>query len=574
MLNSGLLSALIPCCFASSRFHNPHNRKTMNKRATLISAVSMLLLCVNAFSQTPAQATVETNHVKTLLQADGTIFENQHEGVFVPIEPTLPQKSLIGHAGLWLAGIDASGNLRTALQVNGKTDFQPGTLSPQTGLSNNDLNKVWQVTCADINQHLADFQDNGVIDNPNPDVFGFPGRRNSFFEQYNPGLTLPGTQQALAGFYEQPGGNGRYQPDKGDYPSIEMRNCAMNKYPEDQRWFVFNDATNHYSGTPAFGMEVQTQAYIFKTPASSLLNNAIFVRYKLLYRGSATLDSCFFGLYADFNIGNPDDDFMGTIPGSQIVYGYNGDALDENGFGSDIPVMAMDLLRGPLGDVIVMDSFEIQPPVDLRSVVIFDNSDILTTPECYNLLSGRQKNGNPVAGSSFMFPDNPNNPSGVSELTAGSTPGKRAAVASYGPFKLYPGAVNEVIVAYYYVYKPGNTVLQNVQSLYDQSEVAQGLFDNCFTGLDNTCDVTLAASDLQDASGLMMYPNPAQSSTLIQQKNGTFLYIEVVDMLGRIVRNVELGQPVQEYRLQTSDLPCGVYAVRVGGKVLELAVMR
>jgi hypothetical protein len=174
-----------------------------------------------------------------------------------------------------------------------------------------------------------------------------------------------------------------------------------------------------------------------------------------------------------------------------------------------------------------------------------------------------------------MYPGNPNDPGSVSEIKAGNTPGKRAAVLSYGPFKLEPGAVNELIIAYYYVHTPGNTALQNVQTLFDQQNDLQGYFDNCFELVPNSnCELISLAPEVPQVSGLMLMPNPTQSATLVQVKSGTFSKIEVVDMLGRIVRNIDTGVPVQEYTLQTTDLQSGIYAVRVGGRVLELAVIR
>jgi hypothetical protein len=543
----------------------------MKKQNTFIASLALLLLPVCAFSQTPTQTTIESNNVKAVIRSDGTIFNDGQQGVFIPVEPGLAFKSLIGHAGLWLAGIDPGGNLVASLQVNNKTDFQTGILD-EDGNPTANLSNIWQVTCSDIKQDLADFQDNGVIDNPNPNVFAYPGKQNPYFEQYNAaGQMLANTKQAFAGFFDG-NGTGTYDPQKGDYPTLELRGCPANIYPKDQRWFAFNDATNHPSLTPSMHMEVQTQMFTFKTQSPSLFNNTVFVRYKLINRAYTALDSCFFGLYADFDIGNPGDDFMGTMPDQSIVYGYNGDSVDEGGFGAEMPVMAMKIFRGPLG---VPDANGNQYEADLKSMVIFDNTDSLSTLQCYRLLSGRQKDGSVIPGGSIMYPGNPNDPGAASEVKAGNTPGKRAAVASFGPFKLEPGAVNEIIVAYYYVYAPGKTALENVQSLYDQKTVLQGLFDGCFEGmLDNDCDLVLTAPTQPQASGLMLMPNPAQTSTLVQQKSGTFNQVDVIDMLGRVVRSERIGQPVQEYRLETGDLQSGIYGVRVNGKVLELAVVR
>ena len=85
--------------------------------------------------------------------------------------------------------------------------------------------------------------------------------------------------------------------------------------------------------------------------ATSLLNNALVFRYKIIKLSDEIINSYYIGLFADFDIGNPNEDFIGTIPSKHIMYGYNGDTEDENGFGANTPVMAVELLRAPLDSI-------------------------------------------------------------------------------------------------------------------------------------------------------------------------------------------------------------------------------
>lgn len=529
----------------------------------LYTTCALLLLSCAVIAQTPAISTLEVNNVRATIKGDGTLF-NDGQGQFVPIEPGLAQKTLLRHSGIWIAGVDPAFNLKGAVSVNKQSDFQPGSLT-NDALPFSDLNKIWKVSCGDIQQHLADFQDNGIIDNPNAAVYGFPCRDNQFFNLYNPGLALPFTSQGLAPFFDRDD-DASYNPKYGDYPSIELRGCRTDLYPEEQDWLVSNDVTAHPSGLAPTQMEIQTQVLVFKTPKQSLINNAIFVRYKLINRALEPLDSCFVGMYADFDIGNPDDDFIGSIPNRQIMYGYNGDTNDEGGFGTDAPVMAMDLLRAPL------DSFGEEVP--LRYALTLDNVDNLKPIEYYRLLNGRQKDDSPTPNNGLMYPGNPNNPNEVSEVTLQNTPGKRVGLTSFGPFTLLPGAVNELIVAYYYVRQPGATPLQNVQALYDQSEQIQALFDNCFEGIDNSCDAkTTDAPYYVQETGLLLSPNPSDAAFTIESKGEPFNRVEVVDMLGRQVKSIELGGAIKQYQVPTDDLQSGVYQVRIGGgRVLPVVV--
>ena len=515
-------------------------------------------------AQSPAQSTLQVNNVKALVRANGTAFDDGQQGQFIPIQPGLAQKTLVRNTGIWLAGVSPDGNLKGAVSTGASTDFQPGILAPELPAVIN-FNKIWSLRCADINQHLADFNDNGVIDNPNTAVYAFPGMGNPFFEQYNPSLSLPLTTQGLAGYFDR-NQDGLYNPAEGDYPNIEVRGCPLATFPEEQNWFAFNDLQAHPSKLAPINIEVQAQFFAFKTPLVSDLNNAVFARYKLINRSTENIDSCFFGVYADFDIGNPDDDFMGTIPNRHILYGYNGDTNDEGGFGSEIPVMAMDLLRGPLN--------ENAEELGLHSSIVLDDASNLLDFQYYNLLTGRLKDGSPAPNGGLMYPGNPNNPNEASELTAGNTPGKRVGIASFGPFRLQPGAVNEIIVGYYYVHKPGATPLQNVQTLLSQPDVVQGLFDNCFGGLDNTCDATSPAPEPMEQRDLRISPNPAATEFRIESSGEPFSQVDISDMLGRRVKTLDLGLPVHRHTVQVGDLPAGIYMVRVGGLVRSIVVNR
>ncbi len=536
----------------------------MLMRSTLLLAFLLGNLLHTASAQTPVQSTVQVNNVKALISTNGTAFDDGQQGQFIPIQPGLAQKTLIRNTGIWLAGVDPGGNLKGAVSTSASTDFQPGSIAAELPMIH-DLNKVWSVRCADINQHLADFSDNGVIDDPNTTVYSYPGQGNSFFAQYNPSLSLPFNSTGLADYYDRDQ-DAFYTPSKGDYPSIEPRGCAPNIQPEEQNWLVFNDLKAHPSKLDPIQMEVQVQFFAFKTPQASPLNNAIFARYKLINRATEPIDSCFFGLYADFDIGNPDDDFMGTIPNRNILYGYNGDATDEDGFGTEIPVMAMDLFRGPLN--------EKGEELGLHSTIVLNDANDLLDFQYYNLLTGRLKDGNPAPNGGLMYPGNPNNPNEASELTAGNTPGKRVGIASFGPFRLLPGAVNELIVGYYYIHTPGATPLQNVQTLITQPDVVQGLFDYCFAGLDNTCDATSPVRETLEYSDLRISPNPAANDFTIESIGEPFSRVDISDVLGRRVKSLNLGLPVHQYTVQVSDLPAGMYVVHIGGQVRSIVVDR
>lgn len=193
-------------------------------------SIFLLAFCAyssSLFSQNPSSATLATNRVKAVFNANGALFTDFQNGQFIaPYTPGQPERSLLRAAGLWITGKDAQGALHGAVQLynsSGKSDFTNGT---PDGL----LEGVFRVTRAEIETFKADLADNGKIDNPQPGVMGWPGRYNPFFEEYNMGQVLPANGWSQAGFFDKDG-DAVYDPKKGDYPAIEIRGCPLNRIP-------------------------------------------------------------------------------------------------------------------------------------------------------------------------------------------------------------------------------------------------------------------------------------------------------------------------------------------------------
>jgi hypothetical protein len=518
--------------------------------------------------------TLQSNQVKATILANGGTFTDGTNGAFIPVQPGLQPISLLNGSGIWIAGFDGFGNLKGAVDRISSTDFQPGELDPVDPSQVGNLVQIWPVTCSDIEAQQQDYSDNGVIDNPNTNIFAFPGKGNNQFEQYNgPGIDLPFTNQGLAA-YNDLNEQGLYDPLLGEYPAIEIRSCPLTFPAREMAWSVFNDALNvpHPSGMAKLDIEVQRQVFQMGSLHEDVRDKTVFVKYKLINRGADVLDSCFVGLYSDLSIGNPGDDYIGTMPDRKLVIAYNGDENDEGGFGTAIPALGIKLLRAPLAPA-GEDMYE---ELGLHSTLSIDDPSNLNSAQIYNLLNGRLPDGSagPVGG--FAFPGNPgqaNQPG--TELALGNVPGKRRSLMSMGPFTLYPGAVNELIVAYYYSYEQGPfTVPEQVVGLIEWGDVIDVLFDNCLEDGGNSCDFITEAPEKPNPSGLMVYPNPASGQFTVESKGVAFSRIEMVDALGRTVREIHLPAPALKYGVPVNDLAVGMYFVRIDGYSIPLAIQR
>lgn len=121
-------------------------------------------------------------------------------------------------------------------------------------------------------------------------------------------------------------------------------------------WFVTNDldagATASLYGSPPIGLEDQVTYWSYN---SSKLQNIIFQRHRLIYKGTATtssssyIDSMYIGKWADPDVGDYSDDEVGYLADRQVEYAYNStphDAIYDQ-FNMVPPVVGYDFLQGP-----------------------------------------------------------------------------------------------------------------------------------------------------------------------------------------------------------------------------------
>jgi|APTNR8051073442_1049403.scaffolds.fasta_scaffold00497_8 hypothetical protein len=519
--------------------------------------------------QAPVSATLQRNNVKAVVQSNGALFQNLNQGQFiVPYQPGQPEISALRGAGLWLGGLDPGGNLKVAAQLYnqaGKADFQAG-LHPEHADGLPALNKVWRVTREQIAAHRADFADNGVVDNPIPEIFGWPGSNNSFFSDYNQGMLLASPSYGLAPYWDA-NGTGTYDPGDGDYPILEIRGCIGEDFApiaDEMLWFIFNDAIVH-TQTGAAPLNVEVHATVFAygcEETDNPLNDVVFVVYKIINLGTELISDTYFGMFNNIEIGNFNDDYAGCDPDRHLIFGYNSDNNDEGFYGANPPVVAIDLLRGPLNE-----NGEETP---IRALFQLGNNGIdpATPVEYYRLLSGQQVDGSPVVNGGFPYPDNPNDPNGDSEVTADNLPGNRRTLSNFGPFQLDPGALNEIIVAYSFTQQTGATPLENVAAMYDRVDVLQTYFDGCFLNLETVCSPLVSADTEPNLSQMTMkvMPNPANEEVRVQFSGSESQRLEVYDATGRKVLEMFRETGATEWRLPVGQLPAGMYWIKAQGR--------
>lgn len=493
-------------------------------------------------------------------------------------------------SALWIGGLDNGGQLHGGAQTyrQGGVDFWPGPLDTITATidSTTSMNydKIWKVSYTDINTFVNAYNSGSVV--ATPDMLTWPahGTGNS--------------SKNLAPFVDH-NNDGIYNPNDGDYPKIKG---------DQALYFIYNDklAAHSTSFTP-MGIEVQGMAYAYGCPSvvngHNELTYTTFYDYKIINRSSINYHDVFVSMWSDVDLGNYNDDYIGSNVADNYGYAYNADANDESvsgvtGYGSYIPAQGFNIVKGPLANLNdgvdnnnngVVD--EIGEDCKLNKFNFFNNSfpgvPLQTTDpssgiEYYNVMTGLWKDGTPFTcggsgyggtiNTNWAFSGDPNN-SGINtdpSNTCGywieqGAPGDRRMILSSGPFTLNAGQMQEVEYAFVTSFDSSaafggsmslgklKTDIQKINTFYNQVNKP-----NCLQS------ITVGITEVPKQNDFALYPNPAKSlitisSTINGQANVSY---EIVDVLGKVVLQNE-NNASDKFSINIHDLNSGIYFLRI-----------
>lgn len=554
------------------------------------------------------------------------MFSNGYIGHKASLGPTggfeVPQgtgANALFAAGLWFSGTAPGGEVRVAAMMHdvaGQKDFFPGPLtndgtasvSPAVSAA---YDNVWVVTRQEIAAHIAYHQ---CLNDPGcdllivyPDGYSTPPSIAAW-PAANP---YPGHDPLLAPFHDF-NADGHYDPADGDVP------CILG----DQAMFaVFNDMLQPHtqSGGPGVGLEVQVMPFVFSGHGPAL-DQTLFLRHHIINRSNITYDNAMVGFFNDFDIGCPNDDFMGTDPSRNLLYAYNRTDVDPAcmglvGYGDAPPAVGMTVIKGPLLDPNGSDdpSSVTMPAwnghgfgdgeVDNErhglsgSLVFFPpgGTDPTAPVHFWNYMNGAWTNGVPLTSGGngystdpaaipcrFMFPGS-DDPVGAGTdgvvlepwSDAIPSPGAgdpdRKGVFSMGPFTLGPGGHVDLVVAYVFARASSGGALASVAALQARTDSVHAfartlpLFDFPEeTGFHGQCvDYPLLGMQERPAHGrLVLFPSPASDQvSFVAPPPLTGGTLVVRDALGRAV----LQQQVDPERniVYIGGLADGVYVCEV-----------
>jgi len=514
---------------------------------------------------------------------------NGHARYVVPVPPVgQPEVSAAFAGGLWVGGFDDEGNLKLAAQTyrrSNANDWWPGPLNTD-GSTNfaqcQDWDVIFRVTNDDVRIQRRNIEQYSQIGLSIPqelipeNILYWPAMGNPFFtDKYN--FDVPVGDQGLAPFFDF-NNDGIYNPSDGDFPILGLDGCdasVNSRVPDEMFFWVFNDAGGVHTNSAGDVGRFEFRAQAFAFNAGNELDYMTFYRYQLVNKGSNFLDSMHIGLWLDFDLGCPYNDFIGSNPDLSLGFAYN---MDEYGginqtcdcgsiaaYCGQIPAIGANILRGPkdkngeyLGLTYFMYNNDPSQNMGLVATV-----DPIIGSEYYRYLTGRWKDGRPLtfggegyqsAGGTIVnhvFPGNPSDPDSWSMCSLGEVlPGDRRVILSSGPFRLEPGSVTDIVYGVPFVLDL-DYPCPDLTRLFEVTKKTRTLFDQCFQLEMRGPDApNLIASRMNDAFAIDLSNDVPGSNNrnLDYREKGTFLPDDIQD-------EYYAFEGYQVFQLRSPDLP-------------------
>lgn len=481
-----------------------------------------LVLCSLSLAGISQQTTTITyNNIKFDLNTEGPNFVSN--STFTPkfVVPASGTASSIFAGNLWMSATKPNGQLSAAAETYGiAKDFKAGPVAPPYDAAyKQKYDRFWKISKIEINNHISNFDKSGYV---MPEVI-----------QNWPAITNI-AEQSLTAPFKDTDGDGFYDPANGDYPLIKG---------DFATFYYRNDiaALHGSSGGDPGPFQVNVMMYGF-TATSGYLSNSLFMNYVVQNTGVQVYTDYSFGIWTDFDLGNPLDDYVGTSSARNTVYCYNGDNNDEvtgspsPGYGTPPPVQSLTFLDQ-----------------DLAFSTYYTNGggingDPYSALDYYNYLHGKNLGGQTFSNPYFCDGD-PFNNTGVTESNLGNAPGDRriTAVASFP--ELIPGQSISIDAVYIWSRATGSGPDASFPDAMDDVDSAQTLYDT---------DQGYTSIAEQREINLGIYPNPASTQLTISFSNNRVLK-------EAIIRNA-LGQELlrsNNRQIPISALPAGMYFIDI-----------
>jgi len=526
----------------------------------LIAIPSPSVAQVGTCAEAQAQATLEVGNIHASIFNNGRLFFDNNAGKSYEVPKGSGVNSIF--ASTFMVGGLINDSLRISSSTFGPYEFWPGPLdsngNPPSDCSTYD--RIWEIKTSDFEQFEMDgsFSTN-MLDWP---------------------------WELGAPIIDGDGNPNNYNLDGGDRPEL---------LGDQMLWWVMNDRGNEHiwSEEDPIGLEVNVSVYAFEHAKTG--GDITFYRYQLTNKNASPFEDAYLGFFVDPDLGNFDDDFVGSDSLLHLGYTYNSDSFDEEGYGNAPPALGYTFLITPEAQTDALDNDhdgdvdESGEQTGMYSFSFFGFSGFVfgdrpKGKDIYNRLRALWIDGQPITfggdgrthstqPARFMYPGDPTTGSFWSEIrplpeSEFTNPTfDRRFVISGGPFSLQPGESTELLMGV--VWAQGANNLDSVRKLKGivgnmQSTPESYLISGYLAG-----QIDEQPATPEFALGFdQNFPNPFLGTTTLRYSLPKTMNVRlaVYDLLGREV--AVLAEGSQEAGIYTgafdgTKVPPGVYFARL-----------
>jgi len=484
----------------------------MNKNCTFLTA--LLFWGTTCFSQ--GFDSLNVNNLVAGIYDNGGMFNDPTPKPFCHHKEWKADMMFAGN--IWISASDLEGNtyISASEYSNYLTDFEQGPIRNNQDYYHHSMVKVTQ---EEIDYHKANYNQPGyqVLES----ILAWRGNGN------------PENGEAIdMAPFQDANQNGCYDPVNGDYPIIRGDQAIYSIYSDGLM-------VNAASGSGNSLIEVHSMLYGFNEDNNDDLNNTLFLRHTIINRSNVEY-TIKVGQFIEFDLGRPDDDFLGCDPSEDLFYVYNGDDFDEPtggafpGFGYRPPAFGVKFLGSKL------HSF------GYYNVGSGPHGSPQTAQDFNQILYGRRKDGSPIVDLNgdttlFFFPGDPVENTGWTEATAQYLKGDRRGIGTFPEQTIAPGER----IHYDMLLTVGRNLdpLQDPAAVYSIPELKgraarmeeyyeQLQFETGSLASNSSCPLGVSNSKTQPP--LVIAPNPTTGIISIQGES-TILDIQIYSTDGKLV---------------------------------------
>jgi hypothetical protein len=509
------------------------------KHIRKILTAGILITAAHSASAQLNYAELDTNNVRMRFYSDGSTWD------IMDVNPTLhvPKDSAKGTvfaSNFWIGGIDNGGQLHIGAQTYKQTgtDFWSGPLNLTTGAAANpsSWNTVWKVNMATILYHINNYTNPGYV--VPSEIASWPGNGPSGFSPI------------MAPFMDV-NGNQLYEPALGEYPVIQG---------DQALYFIYNDNYNTHTETGGLpmGIEVHGMAFAFDDPNDTTLSNSVFIRYRVANRSTNSYSNVQMGIWTDFDLGYYNDDFVGTDSVQNMVYAYNGDAIDGAGaspgsgeYGANPPVQGIKFMNHPMTNSMYYNNDFSATGNPSAADEYYDYMRSIWKDSTLATYGGNGYNSSSTP-TDYFYAGDPVAGTGWSEVTAGNPPGDRRIIGSTTGLNLPAGGSLTLDVAYIYVRPSSGGNLAGISAL--RQAVSE---------LDTFYMYNVGVEEKKYEHAVVnAYPNPNSGSASIRfdNKERESFSMLMYDLTGKVVAE-QKNITSSEVSIDCSALDNGIYFV-------------